>query len=134
MDLCPTCRKTLYRTDACKGAGVECGRKDGGSKKSTAARMDVRREAVTETSVRPSPEGTTIPAAGTQAPPVDTKPSSSNGLGRPLITVGNAGSNRAEGSVETTKRGRGRPRTIADLKAYRLEKQRQRRAKLKEGK
>jgi hypothetical protein len=26
----------LYRTDACKGVGIECGRTDGGSKKSTA--------------------------------------------------------------------------------------------------
>ena len=34
MNLCPTCRKLLYRTDACKGIDVsECGRTDGGARK-----------------------------------------------------------------------------------------------------
>jgi hypothetical protein len=32
MNLCPTCRKLLYRTDPCKGGGIECGRTDGGPK------------------------------------------------------------------------------------------------------
>lgn len=41
MNLCPTCRKLIYRTDPCRGIGVECGRTDGGSTKSTAARKDV---------------------------------------------------------------------------------------------
>lgn len=36
MNLCSTCRKLVYRTDACKGVDVsECGRTDGGSKKLT---------------------------------------------------------------------------------------------------
>lgn len=35
--LCQTCKKMLYRTDPCKGAGVVCGRTDNGSKSSGAA-------------------------------------------------------------------------------------------------
>ena len=58
MNLCPTCRKLVYRTDACKGVGVECGRTDGGSKKSTGsaeggARIEKRIEPRSESGIAP---------------------------------------------------------------------------------
>lgn len=142
MNLCPTCRKLLYRTDACKGVGIEaCGRTDGGSKrlsggssaveqvpskqtvggstppprskKSTAARKDVPgiegKERVSRSpgltprqpEVAPPASDQDEPVAGTQAPPVDAK---SKG---------------------------GRPRIHADRKAYKAQKQREYRAKIK---
>ncbi len=83
MNLCPTCRKLLYRTDACKGAdGVVCQRTDGGSK-STAARTDALgtegKERVSRSpdrtprklKVAPLAADQAEPGVGMAAPPVD---------------------------------------------------------------
>ncbi len=82
-------------------------------------------------------------------PKAPAKKSTAAGMDRPLEAMHDASPNSTTVGGKTSaeaapklragtqappvdKRGPGRPRTIADLKAYRLQKQRERRAKIKE--
>ena len=121
--------------------------------KSTAARKDVHVGWLSGAAVEIEPNA---PPAGTQAPPVDTnsrakatraKPparpkAGANGVAsRPR--PGRAGAPAAKKAVkalrdkgdiipaEAVKRGRGRPKTVEDRKAYKAQKERERRAKKK---
>jgi hypothetical protein len=118
----------LYRTDACKGVGVECGRKDGGSKKSTAVRMDVQSDQASHVASSGSDRLIGTHTAGTQAPPVDTKLRAAD-HGSATSPAG------AEGNADRQPiPKRGRPRTGFDKKAYDRKKSAERRARLKDGK
>lgn len=113
--LCPTCKKMLYRTDPCRGAGI-CGRTDGGSKRSAGASRPnevVPRERGEAKAIRSSRTGTDEPAPSPKVP-VDGK-QAEPGLGTtPLTTRG-------------TPRRRA-PKGSFDRKSYQREWARKRRA------
>ena len=111
MNLCPVCRKLVFRTDPCKGNGVACGRTDGGAKKSTALLKEasagsVRGKAGREKVAQPEPVRAS--QAGTQALPVDTNNqmgpiTEPDGLGRGEAVVSDAASNPSSGRARAVK-------------------------------
>lgn len=133
MNLCPTCRKLIYRTDACKGVDVECGRTDSGSKKSGGQKLSVSTPAATGI-------GFGDHASDDKRTPDTSKLIVAVDYGRKDETVELIGKVTPDGKIEVlslTVRGTPRkrkPKGTFDRKAYQREAARKRRAAQKEAK
>ena len=119
LELCSKCGRMHYRTDPCAARESTATGKDRSRQSSLLAAPS----ALVEGRSRAAKDAPQSAAAGTQAPPVDTIPMS--------YVKTEDGIMHFE-AVVTIKRGR--PRIHPDRKAYKAQKERERRARLKEGK